>query len=237
MSYVSEAASNLLNIFAAPTMAFRNLRERPMIWLPLLVMFVVWVALWVWYFNAVDFAWMKAQIVAQETAKVDPQQREATAQAIAGMKPGAFIFLSTVSVGVIQIGISLLLAVYLLVVGAVYDDKYRFPHWFSLAIWSLMPALVTVLAMAVNFMVGGTNQVAPDKLNPLTLNNLLFHVGPDSRFKGLVDGLDLTIVWSWALLVIGYRNWTSRSWVASALVVLSPVVIIYGAWICWALFK
>ncbi|MCQ4165448.1 YIP1 family protein [Tahibacter harae] len=237
MSYTSEAASNLLNIFAAPAAAFRNLRERPMIFLPLLVMFVVWVCWWFWYFNAVDFAWMKAQLVAQETAKVAPEQREATGQAISAMRPGAFIFLSTASVGVIQIGISLLLAVYLLIVGAVFDDKYRFKHWFSLAVWSLMPALVTVLAMAVNFVVGGTNQVAPDKLNPLTLNNLFFHVGSESNFKGLADGLDLTIIWSWVLLVIGYQLWTGRSWVSSAVVVLSPVAIIYGAWIAWALFK
>jgi hypothetical protein len=84
--------------------------------------------------------------------------------------------------------------------------------------------------MVVNFFIVGNGQIGAEQLNPLSLNNLLFHVGIDSGYKRLLDGLDLSVIWSWGLMIVGYHEWTQRSWLTSGAVVLVPPALIYGGW-------
>ena len=118
-------------------------------------------------------------------------------------------------------------------VSAVVDDQYRFKHWFSLAVWANIPSLLAMLAMVLNFMLSSHSRIPPEALNPLSFRNFL---GLDAShpLSTMLDSLDLTSLWTWALLVLGYHTWTGRGWGASIAIVLAPMVTIYGLWAAWA---
>jgi hypothetical protein len=231
MSYAKAEFSMLVNVFAAPLEAFRSLRERASVWFPLILLVTAWIAVWNWFYHAVDYSWFINHLIANETLHAPADQKEAITQSIVKLKPGALIIISSVSVIVVFLALSLVMSLYLLVVAAVFDDKYRLKHWFSLALWASMPSLLAIVAMVANFYLASAHQIAPEQLNPLTLNNLLFHVGPDSGYKRLLDSVDLTLMWSWLIMILGYREWTRRSFAASSAIILTPVAILYGVWI------
>lgn len=231
MSYVRAMGTTMLNIFVAPQDAFTATREKPSIWFPLLTLALCWIVFWNWYYSAVDFNWVLNQVISDKLATTPPDQQEAVAKSMGNFKPGALAIISILTVLVLLLSITLINAVYLTIVSAVLDDKLRFRNWFSFSLWTSMPSLVAILAMTVNFLLSKDSRVGPTELNPLNFNNLLFHVAPTSPFKSLLDGFDLTILWSWALMVFGYRVWTGRTWATSASVVLLPWVVLYGIWI------
>lgn len=229
MGYFTASFSNLVNMVASPANAFQSLRERPIVTFPVVLVVLAWAVMWIWYYGAVDFAWMKSHVIGLETLNASAQEREAVSKSIGEMKPGAFVVLSIIGVSVVMLGLSLVMALYFLIMDAVLDDKLGFRHWMSLVLWTTVPALFTVLAMVVNFLLADSGRIGPDQLNPVTLNNLVFHAGPDNPFRRMLD-LDLMTLWSWGLMVIGYRAWTKRSWASSIAIVLAPMVAIYAIW-------
>jgi hypothetical protein len=231
MAYAQKMFSILLNMFVAPAEAFNAAREKAPIWFPLILIISCWIIFWNWYYSAVDFPWVLNQIIANELATKPVEQHEAISASISNFKPGALIIISVVTILVIMFGVTLGMGVYLTIVSAVLDDKYRFKSWFSFALWSFVPSLIAIVAMIINFSLAKDGRVGPSELNPLNFNNLLFRYGPAHPLKSMLDGLDLTVLWSWALMVIGYRNWTKRSWTQSALIILVPWVLLYGTWI------
>ncbi len=50
------------------------------------------------------------------------------------------------------------------------------------------------------------------------------------REHGLLNSLNLTSLWSVALLAVGLRHWTGQGWVASSVAALLPFVLVYAAW-------
>jgi hypothetical protein len=236
MSYFAESLSNLVNIFASPREAYRRIAARPITWFALLLLVAAWIAVWNWYYHAVDFSWLVNHLIDVQTANAPSDQRAAITQSITNIKPGALIVISSATVVVLLLALSVIMSLYLLVVSAVVNDTYRLKQWFSFAVWSSTPSLIGILAMIANFYLTGTRQVAPEQLNPLSLNNLFFHVGPASPYKRILDSIDLTLFWSWVLMIVGYHTWTGRSIVRSALVILAPLVVIYGVWLAMIVF-
>jgi hypothetical protein len=111
-----------------------------------------------------------------------------------------------------------------------------FLHWFSLLSWSNIPVLAgTIAAMALLATQSGPVQINPSELQMLSLNELFFHLGPSEPGYALFSALSLLSLWTWALAIIGVRTWSDRSWIFSAVFVLLPFVLIYGAWASFAL--
>jgi Yip1 domain len=231
VSYASAAVANFVNIFTSPKEAFRDLKSRPSIWLPLLLLIGAWIVLWNWYYHTVDFPWLVNHLVDVRTHSAPVDEQQAIAAGIVKMKPGAFIVITVFSVIIVFLALTLFMSLYFLILGAIYDDPYRFRHWFAFTLWATMPSLVAVVAIVANVLLTDGGRVAPEQANPLSLNNLFFHVGLDNKFKQLLDSLDLTVLWSWVLMVVGYREWTQRSWSKSLQLVLAPLLVIYSIWI------
>jgi len=226
---ITDSLNNLVRIFVAPARAFDNLHEKPSIWFPLLLLIGAWIALWYWYYGAVDYPWLLDHIIAKETAKAPPDQHASIADRIRHLKPGAFVILSSLFVAVLVTVISALIAGYLNIVSAIVDDRHRFRNWFSLVLWCTLPSLVAIVAMIVHFFMVGDSHVAPENLNPLSFGSLL-GIPTTNPYATLLQSIDLTSLWTWTLLVAGYRRWTKRSWLQSALAPLTMAIGIYGVW-------
>jgi hypothetical protein len=79
-------------------------------------------------------------------------------------------------------------------------------------------------------MLSENSQISPSALQPLSLNELLFHVPMSGKGYTLLESLNIPSFLSWGLLIIGVRTWSQRSWVFSTVLVLLPCVALYGIW-------
>ena len=228
--------TTFVNIISSPRDAFASMKEAPQIWPPLLVILVSWILLWNWYYNAVDFGWLLNHMVDIETYGKPEDQVKAISEGIGKLTPGGLAIISSFFVIFITLFFASLISLYLVIVSAIFDDEYRLKNWFSFVIWTSVPVLFTMVAMILNFVIAPDARIAPEQLNPMSLNRLFFHFELGHPLKTFADNLDLTALWVWGLMIYGYRQWTDKSWGISTVVILIPVVVIYGGWalIAWA---
>lgn len=211
----------------APSSAFAELRERPRFWFPLLLVVVAAVGLTYWYYSIVDIEWLKDTMYSNNPdIAALPDDKRAAAMSMLGRN--TMLWSSVVAMCVVIPVVFLLQALYLMVAAKVTKLSPGFKHWFALSCWSALPALLGSIVGAILLILADSTQIAPSVLQPLSLNELLFHVPQGGNGYKLFESLSIPAFLSWALMIIGVRVWSQRSWVFSATMVLLPWVIIYG---------
>jgi len=78
-------------------------------------------------------------------------------------------------------------------------------------------------------------QLTIEAINPISFNNLFLHLAPSDPLFGPLNAWDPMMIWGMVLMVYGFSQWTGKSIVKSAAIVLAPTFIIYGIWIAIAL--
>lgn len=216
--------STLADIIAAPQTAFATIRARGMALPMILLTLALNAGFWIWYFNAVDFAWFVDQTLAVMADNAAPAELE-TVRAF--MKP-TFVMLSTViSVVVFMLALYLLQAVYFNIVSNIGNHKIPFGRWFAFVAWINAPSLLLIPIMAMMMLLSDNGQIMQDQLNPLSLNNLYFHFDTGAKLKGVMDGLSPFALWAWALGIAGYRHWTQSGWMKAAVIASIPQIILF----------
>jgi len=160
------------------------------------------------------------------------EEKRAASMAMFGR--GMLLWSTVVSICIVYPVILLLEALYLLGAAKVTKLSPGFKHWFTLACWTSLPVLLTNVVAAIMLVLAENSQIAPSVLQPLSLNELLLHVPEGSPGYALFESLGIPALLSWALMIIGVRTWSQRSWAFSATVTLLPWVIIYGVWAFFA---
>jgi hypothetical protein len=218
------------NLVTAPSTTFSELRERPRFWFPLVLLTVASAALTFWYYNVVDIPWLR-DLMISGNERLANMPAEARARMSAAMSRNGMLIGSVVSNLVILPAVYALQAVYYLVAGKVAGISLSFKHWFTMATWSSLPALIAILAGAAYLSTESSPlQVGPTQLQVLSLNELFFHIPMSGRGATLLGSLTLITPWAWALSTICVRTWTHRSWLSSATFALLPSVVVYGCW-------
>jgi hypothetical protein len=123
-------------------------------------------------------------------------------------------------------------ALYLLLAAKVMSLPHdlRFKHWFAFACWTALPTLLSNVVGAIMLALADTPQVGPSAIAPLSLNSLVFQVPMSGAGYSLLESLTIPNFLSWALMIVGVRVWSQRSWAFSVLFILVPAVAIYGVW-------
>ncbi|HEU4779350.1 MAG TPA: YIP1 family protein [Steroidobacteraceae bacterium] len=217
----------------APSSAFEELRERPRFWFPLLLVVLSTAGLIFWYYSIVDIEWLKATMISSDP-KFQQMSEEQRAAAMSMFDRTSLLWSSVVSMFVIIPAVFVLQALYLLVAAKVTKLPQGFKHWFALACWTSLPALLTTVVSAILLLLRENSQVSASVLAPLSLNELLFHVPPGGPGYTLFESLGIPAFLGWALMIIGVRTWSQRSWGFSSIVVLLPWVVIYVLWAFFA---
>jgi len=220
--------STLLAIFVEPAKAMQAVREKSMFWLPLLLLLLGTAAVQVWYYQIVDIAWLQDYMLSAGGAtSPDPQALEAAK----GFMTRGVLLGSTIAGVFIVVPIILLIgAVYYLLAAKVIGSDIGFGKWFAFNVWASVPTLLLIPAGIVQILMSSNGQIAPDALNPLSLNQLMFHLPATNPWTGLANAIHLPGLWATVVAIIGYRVWTSKSIVTSAIVVLLPQIVIFGGW-------
>ena len=236
MTQSTSNISNFINIITAPKLAFFAIKEKPSVLFPLGLIFAAAICSMLYFYAAVDFAWMIEQMVNSQTVGKSDAEREAIHKTMSSI---SVTFMGGSSMAVLVIGISIfysLMAAYLMLVNKLLDsNNIGFKAWFSFICWCFIPSIFTSLASLINVMVANNGQITLEALNPLSFNNLFLHLEPSNPLFGPLSAWDPMKLWGMGLMIFGFNQWTGKSLAKSAAIVLAPSVIIYGIWIAIAI--
>jgi hypothetical protein len=223
----SSSPAIAMNLFTAPRAAFAVLRERPRVWLPLLVLFAGYTAVALIYMNQVDLGWFMDQQISQNPNLTEQQRADAVTNAM-GMPASFYGAIGAVSSIVLISVVLFVTALYYTVVSFASRDGVRLRQWFALVCWCTLPAWLSLVAQIVSLFVNDVRFMPQDAINPLSFGNLMSVATTPATpvVQRILLAMDFTIVWSSALSVIGYRMWTNSSLTKSVLVVLAPLAVL-----------
>ncbi len=222
--------SILTNIFTAPANAMTQVQERYSVAFPLLLTLVLSSVIWIAYYQMIDYQWFVDYSVEASAGDLSKAEQDQVRKGMEMMSPSIMAGSTAVFVAIFMALVYVVQAVYFLIVSNVNGDGYQFKQWLSFVSWASMPILLAILAMFVMLLTSANGQIAPDDLNPLSLNALFFGLDGSKGLGKLLASIHLAQIWSIAVMVIGYQIWTKKSAVASALIVASPYVLIYLGW-------
>jgi len=197
---------NLIDIIAAPSAAFARLKEKPSYLFPLLLVLVSTVSIQIGYFSLVDIDFLREELVDQALASNPNARASEVRAAVQNLNPSVLIISSTVATTVIILVLNALYAAYLKFLSKFSTLELGFRHWFSMTVWTGIPTVLVALAAWVVLLSTGDGRIPQAELQPLSLNTLL-KLQSSNR---LLHSLSLPMFWSLALLVIGYRQFTSK---------------------------
>jgi hypothetical protein len=219
--------NNVANIFAAPTEAFRALKERPTFLLPLLVMLLGTCALIMWYYSSVDIAWFYETNLEAAGTEMPPEAQENLIEQLSRTPPMVIGAFAAASSSLIVLLILLLMAAYLSVLSLMTNDGYKFKYWFSLVCWASFPIVLGTLASMVNLAVSDVTFLPAQQINPLSFSSLLgLDVTRTDFLSRVMQSTDVTSLWALVLMTLGYSQWTGKSIGTAALIVTAPLLII-----------
>lgn len=221
------AFATLGQVFSDPAKAFEKLYERSNPVLPLLLLVVGSMAVMVWYYQVVDMPWLIEQMLAATPQGNDPAARAAMEKF---MSPTTMMVTTVVGIAIMLPLFLLISAVYYLLSAKVVGSDIGFGKWFGFSAWSAVPSLLTIPASVVAILMASNGQLATNEVNPLTLNQLFFHLPMGHRWAGLLDAIHLPMFWSLFVSAVGYQVWTKKSAATSWVVALLPYLLIFGIW-------
>ena len=223
----SSSVGVLSNIFTAPSQAFAAIKERPNPWLPLLVLIgAVFIVQFV-YMQVVDFPWLMDHTLQQGGGNMTDAQRAQIVDATTKVPPSVLGAVQGASGGIVILSVYALIALYYTGVSFATNDGHKFQQWLALIAWCSLPSVLGYIASLVNLQVTDARFLPAEQLNPLSFGSLL---GLDPQGATIVQrilmSLDVTVLWSTVLQILGYQAFTQRSITFSAAVVLGPLAVI-----------
>ncbi len=219
----------VIGMFHQPTRTFAALEPRKAAWLPLILILLTSLAMYAWYFNAVDFAWLQDDMFGDIK---DVAEREKTMSMMTKQ------MLQITTLGTLVVVVPLIMAisgVYFMLAGKVLSKEFTFGSGFALSAWSSIPMLLSLPLGAMQILLASNGQLSLSGLNPLSLNQLVFQYGTAHPMAGVMDSISVLMVWSTILMVIGFEVWAKVARATAIKVVMLPTLTIYGIWLAYAL--
>lgn len=221
--------SCLANIFVDPKQTLTDIRSHTQwLWYPFVICILAAIGFNLWYFLTVDMDWFQQQALANMAHKYSAEQMEQVRQHM-HFSRGRFVFGTIIATPIVFGIIYLLQAVYYLLVGKLIGSEAQsFGQWFNFTAWTSLPGVVASIGSAIAYLFSSGKAVSLYQLDVTSLNTLLFHIPPDSPWFSLVQYLHLTLFWTLGLMIYGFALWTRKSIGKSAVLVLTPYILIFA---------
>ena len=236
MTKTTEIASNaspfsaLFAMFYEPSSAFGMLEPKRHAWLPLVLLMLCSLALMTWYFSMVDAEWLLDQMM----SAMKPAERDA---ADGRMSKTILQTSATITTLAMYPLMCALAGVYFMLAGKTINKDVGFGGGFALSAWASVPGLLMLPMGAIAILMSSGGQLGFSELNPLSLNQLVFHHPMSHPMASLFDSISLISIWTMFLTIIGFQVWAKVARSTAVKVVLIPYAVIYGVWIAIALSK
>jgi len=231
MSSSTNSITILTDIFTNPNKAFEDIKvDYPKLF-PILTIIVLNAALVLLLFMNIDYQWYIEELV-QRLSNADSSQEE-----IADMRKGLEMMSAntTGAMGAVFGGIAILvmfvvMTLYFVIISAITNDGLKFKQWFSFVSWTSMPSVIGTLSGFVVVLTSSNGQIMPEAINPLSLNELFFGLDATKGIGAILAGTGITAFWTFALMIIGYANWTGKTKGMSVVVISALYAVSYGLW-------
>jgi len=191
---------------------------------PLIATILFTTLLNIYYYNNIDMAWLINQMV----AGAPEQQRQSM---IENLTKERLIGISMVGVVFLALAINLARAFIYWVILKIKGNSLRFIRLFAITMWSTVPVLLILPAGILNISLAINQQILPNDVNPVSLNQLLFHLPSSSPLGQLLSTFSLVNVWEIFLILVGLRLAAGLSLAQSFTIACFPDVLFYGIWI------
>ena len=218
-----------VNMIAAPREALQTLKLKTAALAPLSVIVIANAAIILAYYSQVDLTWLVETDMQNSPRELTQEQREAAADFMGDTSPMLLGSIGALAATVVLALLFVLNAAWLSGISLLSNDGIGFRYWFSMICWCALPLVFGYAASLVNLFVSDATFLPADRINPLSFSSLLNIESANGRMlRQSMQSLDITAIWSMALVVFGYHTWTQRSLLKSALIVFSPAVLIFG---------
>ena len=216
-------------MFTSPSKAFTELKLKPVFALPMWLTLIGTTAMTAWYYSIVDIAWLQDQLLA--SAKVTAEQQQLIA---ARLSRPVLLWSSTIAAPLVLLLIITIGSLYFMLAGNITNVRNSFRHWFAFNWWAGSPQIIAFIPSFLILALSHTTQISASALQPLSLNELVFHRAAGTPGYSLLSALGLVQVAALWLTYIGVRVWSGRSTLFCLVFTLLPTVLIYGVWALFA---
>jgi len=220
--------SILTSIITTPSKAFADIKVDFPILFPLLSIIGLNAILVVFLYANIDFGWFVDHMVESQSGDVSKAEQDQMRQGMEMMSPTMMSSFGAISVAIVLAIVFCTIALYYVIVSSITNDGFQFKQWLSFVTWTSIPSLVGTFASFVVILMSTNGQIAPETLNPLSLNALFFDLNAIDGLGNILATTDITIFWSIVLMTIGYAKWTESSMAKSFGIVILPYAIYYG---------
>ncbi|WLR43236.1 Yip1 family protein [Bacillus carboniphilus] len=206
-THVDNKKPSLFGVFTSPGLQFERLRERPTVWVPLLVLIILWAL--DGFLRAISYDYEPELIegVTLEQAK------------FWGMIGGTGGALIAVPIG------SLISAVIVLIIAKIAQKKPTFKQLYSFALYASVVGIVGALLNSILFYILGFS--ISEKTPELTSLGSL--IESEGALQGFLNSIELFTIWSTVIFAIGLEKVVGLSkrsaWIISIAFLLVLIII------------
>lgn len=225
-----------IDVLVSPSSAFIAVKEKKgWSWLPFILLVGTTVAVFMYYYSVVDFAWLKEQMINGMAAsgKTDEEIAGFSDNFSVNVMKWATVIVSSVGIIVINLIVALY---YHLITKVSAKNEFKFTDWYAFTWWVGMPAFVAMLVSALVIFFASNGQVTLQDIQPTSLNSLIFSVEQGSPWFNLLEEISLFSFWSIAIASIGISTWIKVDNQKAITIAAAPFVIIYGIWALYITF-
>ncbi len=191
---------------------------------PLVLAILCTALLNVFYFYHVDLPWLRDQMVA---TMAKPQRDAALPFLTRGRLIGLSLFGVVFLAFVVNLGRAFIYWIVLKVRGG---DSQRFMRLFAVVMWSTAPLALILPAGMLNVLIAPEGKLAGNDVNPVSLNQLIFHLPAGGGWGQLLSTFSLINLWEIALIAIGLQLMANLRLSTAILIAFAPDVVVYGLW-------
>jgi len=220
----------LSNVLTAPSKGLAQVKQSFSIAFPLIAITLLTGLAMYYYYVTVDYDWLIDYLVESTAGDLSKAEQDQTRTGLSMMPQGVMGAVSAVSIMIFIPIMFLIHAVYFLIISNINNDGYEFKQWLSFVSWTATPAILVAVAMFVFLFTSSNGQIAPDSINPLSLNELFFNLDASKGVGKLLASIHLAQFWSIAIMIMGYQQWTNKSAASSSAIVVIPYLLFYGIW-------
>jgi len=226
-----------LDTLVSPEMAFNTVKDKKgWSWLPFVLMISTTIAVFVYYFNAVDFTWLRESMLNALASSGDMSDEEIKATG-EFYKKDTMMWSTVIGGSVGTIVINLIYAAYLNITTKVSaQSEYKFTDWFAFTWWVALPAFVSMLLAALVVFFSSDGAISLQDLQPTSLNSLIFSVEASNAWFNFLEGITLFTFWGMAVATIGLNAWLKIDISKALKIAIAPFVVIYSLWAVYIAF-
>jgi hypothetical protein len=220
----------LAALITKPRSAFAEIEKSPRFSLPMILLLAANIGVIIWFYMTVDVDALVNNILTSRGLNA-AQRAQAAGLLTRNTLLGSALVGGILGLLVIQV----VEAFYYYFIYTFFEVQRSFRQWFAFTWWCSLPELITAAVTAVMLLFSHSS-ASSGVLSPLSLNQLFFHFDPEDGGYSLLNSITLVQLLTIALMVIGGRFWSKRSWVLNVVVVILPRLVVYGIW-AWFVFR